>query len=207
MPSESSAARKTVGGRVNSLSLKPGHSLDAVEGCRVIVCTIDGAELCCQVEQFNETGAYLLRSEHARPSKAVQTGDHVAIHIVPVGAHGSNSIIIDGSVIRVEDDGPGIAIRFTATQEDEDHTYNDLSSDDWMTEVPERNGRARLAADNQHQMADLSDLGMPNSSANTMPAPTLNIRRVVQCAVFAATISVALASFVLFGDWLRAVGL
>jgi len=172
-----------------------------------MVCTLDGTELCCQVAQFNETGAYLLRSEHARPSKSLRAGDHVAIHILATGGHGSNSTIIDGSVIRIEDDGPGIAIRFTAAMEDEDHPYNDLSSDDWMTEVPELSGGTSRAPDNQYQMTDLRDLGMPGRSANTMPSPALSVRRVLQCTVLAAIVSSALASFVLFGDWLGAIGL
>jgi len=207
MPRESSAARKTARRHTGSPSLNLNHELHAIEGNRVIVSTLNGAELCCRVQQVNETGAYLLRSGRPRLQEPLKAGTHVAVHILPTGVRGPNSIIVDASVVRVEDDGPGLAIRFTAAQEEYNHPYNDLSSDDWMTEVPERNGHSNLSPGKPQRMVAFSDFGIPNSAANSRPSPTLSLRRIVLCTLLATTASGALASFVLFGDWLGAIGL
>ena len=134
MPAE---ARTMARSQRKSLRLDKSPLAGGLDGRRAVLATPDGGQIHCLIEQFNDSGAYLLRSRAIRPSRPLRSGDHVAIQIAPRGPHGPDSVTLDGTVTRLETDGPGLAIRFAAVEQEENSRYNDLSSDDWMTEVPE----------------------------------------------------------------------
>ena len=183
----------------------PATYLGDLQGSRAILGTLDGAQLHCRIEQLSDTGAYLLRSNSARQAHPLQRGDHIAIHLIPGIVGPSASFIVDGTIIRVEENGPGIAVRFESDIQDDDSSYNDLSSDDWTTEIPEDTGRLGAASNDQHQLLDFAGFRLPQSAANSAPATRVNVSRVLQLTLIAGLLSTGVAMVVLLGDWLGAV--
>lgn len=200
MPDEARAVTRS---HRKSLRLNKGPLAGGLDGHRAILGTPDGGQIHCLIEQFNDSGAYLLRARSIRPARPLRTGDQVAIHVGPRGIHGPKSVTLDGTVTRIEAGGPGLAIRFAGVEQEESNPYNDLSSDDWMTEVPE----TQMPLDNlsNGHGINFQDFGVPQQAANSKPSPPVSVKRVLRYAFVVAFALSSLAVFVLFGDWLGAV--
>ena len=186
-----------------------GSRQDPHQCSRAVVGLLDGSQVPCVVEELNEHGAYLTRSGRPSYQCPLSVGDHVAVHLYRSGSDRVDSMIIDATVTQVADDGGlGLAVRFCAAEQDDDSPYNDLSSDDWMTEVPEI---ASLAANAQvKKLARSRDSQTPKT-----PARAISIRvslsrdidrgRLIRSTLWAGLVTTVLALFVLLGDWLGAV--
>jgi len=175
---------------------------------RAVVGLNDGSQVPCVVEELNEHGAYLTLSGRPSHQCPLHVGDHVAVHIFQAGGV-VDSMIVDATVTRIANDaGLGMAVRFCAAEQDEHNPHNDLSSDDWMTEVPEiaRRG-ANVQLKKISHKRDAPKLKTPARVAGlrTSLAGTVNLGRLVRPTLWAGLISSVLALFILFGDWLQAV--
>ncbi len=203
MPSKAEAAARSRRTRESiSATQYSAERLGRVRGTRAILGTPDGSQVHCLVEQFSEAGAYLLRARSTKARRPLRTGDHVAVHLIPGTGLAPNSCIIDATIIRVEENGPGLAVRFQPAPQDDDSPYNDLSSDDWMTEVPEFSAPSR---DDQSIAFDFSAFSVPESAANTAPSSSVSLSTVLRYTLLVGCISSLVAMLILFGDWLGAV--
>jgi hypothetical protein len=176
---------------------------------RAVVGLLDGSQVPCVVQELSEYGAYLTRSGRPSYQVPVGVGDHVAVHLYKSGNGTVDSMIVDATVTRIADDGGlGLAVRFCAVEQDEDSPYNDLSSDDWMTEVPEI---ASLAANARvKKLAHSRDSQTPKTPARAMSirvslSRDIDRGRVIRSTLWAGLVTTLLALFVLLGDWLGAV--
>jgi len=169
----------------------------------------DGSQLPCQVEELSEQGAYLIRSERAQRKATLSLGEHVAVHLFKSGRGSVNSMIIDATVVRLESSGgPGLAVRFGAAEQEEDSPYNGLSSDDWMTEVPEiasLAASARIKPRVRKKSPKKPARSTSSTSSLTNLRSAVDVGRLLRSTLWASLITTCLALFVLFGDWLGAV--
>ena len=175
---------------------------------RAVIGLGDGTQLPCVVKDLSQTGASLLRTTRQAEDLRLHVGDHVAVHLLQAGSGSANSVIVDGTVVKVEASGTGIVLRFGAAEQDEDSPYNDLSSDDWMTEVPEI---AKLAANarttRRRRPKNSRRIKKITRSSLRIPAATLGVDlgMLVRSTLLAGGLMTSAALFVLLGDWLGAV--
>ena len=170
----------------------------------------DGLQVPCNVEELGEAGAYLIRTGDATGHGSIQVGDHVAVQLFQASNNSVESVILDATVVRLEaDNGAGLALRFVATEQDEESPYNGVSHDDWMTEVPEI---AKLAAKaTEHGKGGLLDFrdftsttATNDKATSTIPASVV-LGRLLRPLLWAGAGTIGLALFILFSDWLGAV--
>ena len=207
---QSSAAKKLSSTRDSAARRLKAAPLSELRLSRAVLSGPDGQQCRCRLEQINEQGAYLLRSTRRPPYSALQPGDHVALHLLPANGRGNHSIILDGTVIRVEEHGPGIAVRFGPSPQDVEGPYNDLSSDDWMTEIPEESTSHLLSLDQRYEAIDFDFFESAGSAANTTPHRTgmsaiITPAKLLRAAAVATLLSAALGGTALLGLWAASI--
>jgi hypothetical protein len=81
---------------------------------RAVLILADGSRIKCQVRDVSLGGAYLMQCADYGAPVALQAGDVVQVWLFHPGrAHEGPTV--DACIVRAEDGGPGIALRFTAT--------------------------------------------------------------------------------------------
>jgi hypothetical protein len=175
---------------------------------RAVIGLSDGSQVPCLVKNLTQTGATLLRTGRQGERLVLHAGDHVAMHLFQPGSGSANSVIVDGTVVEIDGSGMGITLSFGAAEQDEDSPYNDLSSDDWMTEVPEIASLAATARQARRPRPKNSRRvkRLTRSSARN-PAATLGVDlgRLIRSTLLVGGLMTSVALFVLLGDLLGAI--